>query len=730
MADIEQLRWAVAHDPCRSRHRTPTGAVPAGTPVELLLWVDASARHLVETATLLLGRTSRTDASLAWQGIPMRHSEAGFAATIPPQPDPCVLFYLFELELADGTPAVYAPRADGLATAGELALPGWDGQLNEHGWQPVHWKLDGRPQGDFGLGAAAPGFQVTVYDPAFRTPDWFAGSVMYQIFPDRFARGPKGPRKEGLAYHEQMNRTVRLHESWNGPVEWRAPFPVNDAIDSPDLTAAMTAYDPVDFFGGTLDGIRRKLPYLASLGVEVLYLNPIFEARSNHRYDTADYECIEPLLGTEEDFRHLAHEAGELGIRLVLDAVLSHTGADSRYFNGNATYVGAGAAQGGHSPFRGWYDFDNPNGTKAPYRCWWGDPTLPEVNEHDPSWQRYILGSSAVGEPAGPDAQQGILPRWLQAGAEGYRLDVADELPDDVLEGIRRSVKGEDPDAPIIGEVWEDATNKVSYGTWRTYALGRSLDSVMNYPLRAALLGFGLGHLDARHLAAFLQTQQSNYPQPLYRCLMNLMGTHDVERQRSILSLGGALKHQTRRTQLVLARGITVAQDARAAQVQALLASILYALPGNPCIYYGDERGLQGGGDPFCRATFPWETDGRTDCGVDLTAHYQALGQLRKDHPALRRGSLSCCAPNADVICIVRTDGEGGAMVFAANRSDAPQLAAFDACELAGPGAEEWSLEPAWPDTPGAPSPEPARNEGGIVSLQLPPLSATFYRAG
>ena len=726
MSDVERLRWAVAHDPCRDRYRTPVGAVPTGTPVELRLWVDGYVQELVSSAMLWIGRTSRVDAGISWHGIPLERSAMGYSGTVAPEREPRVLFYLFKLELSDGMTAWYVPCADGHSTTGELVVPGWDGDLNERGWQPAGWKLDMRPRGDFGLGAPAPGFQITVYDPAFTTPDWFAGAVMYQIFPDRFARGAVGPRKEGLAYHERMSRTVRLHESWDGPVEWRAPFPTNNAIDSPDLTAAMTAYDPVDFFGGTLDGIREQLPYLASLGVQVIYLNPIFEARSNHRYDTADYERIEPLLGTEDDFERLAQRARTFGIRLVLDAVLSHTGADSRYFNGNATYVEAGAAQGGHSPFRSWYDFDNPNGTKAPYRCWWGDPTLPEVNEHDHSWQRYILGAEAVGEkPAGP-GPDGILPRWLAAGAGGYRLDVADELPDDVLEGIRRSVKGADSDAPIIGEVWEDATNKVSYGVWRTYALGRSLDSVMNYPLRAALLGFGMEQLDAHHLVAFLQTQRAHYPWPLYRCLMNLMSTHDVERQRSILALGGSLKHQTRRTQLMMVQGITLAQDARAADTQGLLAQILYALPGNPCIYYGDERGLQGGGDPFCRATFPWDPAGRTDCGVDLTDLYRELGQLRKSEPALRTGDMACCAPDADVVCIVRQTQDGGAIIAVANRSRKIKRVAFDARELASVAAEAWDLQPLWPEDLDTPAPH---NEGGVVSLTAPAYAAAFFRA-
>ena len=641
-----QLERGVAHDACRAGDRAPLGAVSAGAAVRLALRVGAEARALIEGVDVLVFEDGREQRAVALEAC-----EAGFAGAIELAREPHVAFYAFRLRLADGGEAFYVPRADARATSGELVEA-----------------LD------------RPGFQITVYDPGFETPDWLAGAVMYQVFPDRFARGEAGVRAEGLAYHEQMGRPVRLHEDWDEPVEWAG--------------ADGGAYDPVDFFGGTLAGIREKLPYLASLGVEVLYLNPVFEARSNHRYDTADYERIDPLLGDEEEFERLVEAAGDLGISVVLDAVLSHTGDDSRYFNARGTYAEPGAAQGPESAFYRWYSFSEEGGETA-YRSWWGFATLPEVDEHDASWQDYVLGK--------------VLPRWLAAGARGYRLDVADELPDDVLEGIRAAARGARPDAAIIGEVWEDATT-VSYGARRTYALGRSLDSVMNYPLRDALIGFALGWSDARQLVTFLKLQRANYPRPLYRCLMNLLSSHDVERVRAVLSLGGPVKHLPRDEQAVVVGGITGEQDARGAQLQRLVAGLLYALPGVPCLYYGDECGLRSGGDPFCRATFPWD-GGRADCGVDLTEFYRGLGMMRKGSPALRDGECAFFAPDADVACVVRWAPDGRAVLAVANRADEERRFALD---LRG----ELDLEVRFESLP---------VEGGIVSLVAPPCSTTFF---
>lgn len=719
MGDFDSAKWAVSHDPCRSGDRTPAGAVPAGTVVRLRLHVNESARPIVSSVSVLVGEYAQEQGGLIWVDSPLTAYEDGFEGHLTTGSIPHVLFYVFRLDLADGAVAYYVPRADGRATAGELVIDDADGCWGEGGWMFNEQRLAQRPTEEFGLAEPLPGFQVTVFDPAFTTPNWVPGAIMYQIFPDRFARGPKGIRDEGLAYHRDMRRVVRLHEDWNEPVYWQ---PLDETSPDPRLAY----YDPVDFYGGTLEGIRCNLDYLASLGVEVLYLNPIFEARSNHRYDTADYERVDALLGTEDDLVNLAESAREWGISVILDAVLSHTGNDSRYFNAQGTYEGPGAAQGAHSPYYDWYDFDCASGD-APYRCWWGDPTLPEVNEHDPSWQSYILGPG------------GVLERWLGIGVRGYRLDVADELPDDVLERIRSCVKRVNPEAVIVGEVWEDVTTKESYGTLRTYALGRALDSAMNYPLRAALLGFALGALDAYQLVSFLKLQQSNYPPPLYSCLMNLLSSHDVDRLRSVLSLRQSLRHMPRDEQHALVSSISADQDVQAARIQRMITALLYALPGMPCVYYGDECGLQGGSDPFDRATMPLESGRgakREDLGVDLTAFYRQAGALRKGDPALREGSFACVAPDSDVVCLVRASGEEGTVVVAAaNRSDDLRTLAFDA------GAPEFGLSSddcqmlrrvSGPvPTLFTSTQEKAcelRCEDGIVHIAVPPCTTVYWR--
>ncbi|MBQ9721332.1 MAG: glycoside hydrolase family 13 protein, partial [Oscillospiraceae bacterium] len=277
------------------------------------------------------------------------------------------------------------------------------------------------------------------------------------------------------------------------------------------------------------------LPYLKELGVGVIYLNPIVEARSNHRYDASDYLSVDPILGTNADLTHLCETAEAMGMRIILDGVFSHTGADSRYFNRDGSYPGNGACQGKDSPYYPWYDFRHyPN----EYRCWWGFKDLPEVDERNPKWQNFVI-----------TGQDSVVKTWLRRGAAGWRLDVADELPDEVLAMIRESAKAEKPDALILGEVWEDAVIKESYGGRRNYALGYSLDSVMNYPLRKHILRFAHGWLDAYTLRDFLIDQQMNYPKPLYYSLMNLLGSHDVERLRSALASDRVIKDYSREEQ-------------------------------------------------------------------------------------------------------------------------------------------------------------------------------------
>lgn len=595
--------------------------------------VEAEARGCVREVLLVV-----EDAECG-SAVCMEPCREGFRANVDTAGDPRVLFYRFDIRTDAGTIA-YGARPDGVSTVGCSCA------ANDCTVDLANDSADGL------AGASVIPFQLTVYDPGFALPSWYGGSVMYQVFPDRFSRGNEGILREGVESHVGRGWPVRLHEDWNEPPDWGE------------------SYDPVDFFGGTFSGIESKLDYLESLGVEVLYLNPICEARSNHRYNTGDYQQVDPILGTWEDFERLSAAARKRGIRIILDTVLSHTGASSKYFNLDGSYDSFGAAQGEESPYRSWYDFAHPT-QYAPYRCWWNDPTLPEVEEHDPSWQQFVFGGPQ--DPGSP-AAKGLLAEWVAHGASGFRLDVADEIPDDVLEKIRRAAKAASSDAVVIGEVWEDPTTKESYGSRRQYALGTALDTVMNYPLREKLLQFALGGIDAPQLVTFLKEQKSNYPSPLYHGLMNLLSSHDVERVRSVLDLGEEFRDRPRDEQASMVAGIGDEADAHGSLLQRILACMQYVLPGVPCLYYGDERGMQGGRDPFDRATFPWG-GWRGDCGRDLTGLYQALGKMRAASPTLKCGTVAFYSYGRDVACVLRMTGEedgrtrlDGAVLCVANR--------------------------------------------------------------
>lgn len=492
--------------------------------------------------------------------------------------------------------------------------------------------------------AANDGFRLTVYKRGFTTPEWFSGRIMYQIFPDRFGFEDAS---EGIEYHKALGQTPELHGSINEPVRW---LPRSFEKD----------YAPDDFYGGSLRGITKKLPYLKELGVGVIYLNPIFEARSNHRYDTSDYGKIDPILGNEQDYVNLCAEAARLGIGIINDGVFSHTGADSIYFNRYGSYPTLGAYQGAQSQFYPWYDFRH---FPDDYRCWWNFKDLPEVNEQNAAWQDYIIGGN-----------DSIVRRWLRCGASGWRIDVADELPDEVLSLIRDAAKAEKPDSVIIGEVWEDAVIKNSYGKMRNYALGYSLDSVMNYPFRSAVIDFALKRKTAFELRDFLLGQQHNYPQPMYRCLMNLLGSHDVERLHTALAFDYDVKALDRRQQAELT--LTEEQTLRAMRLQRLCAAIQYCVPGVPCLYYGDEECLDGGRDPFNRKPFE-------PSNIGLHNFYARLGEIRSFSPALTGSSMQILTPSADVFIILRQAGnEKIACVI--NRSDDYYTVPFSGAPLLG----------------------------------------------
>ena len=454
-----------------------------------------------------------------------------------------------------------------------------------------------------------PSYQLTVYDAAYAPPEWMGEGIMYQIMADRFYA--KNRRKPPQGW---------LHENWD---------------DVPAIKINETDADNQadDFFGGNLEGVEEKLPYLRDLGVTVIYFNPIFRARSNHKYNTGDYSQIDPSFGTEADFIRLCKKAKAMGIRIILDGVFSHTGSDSKYFNMHGNYDTCGAYQSKESPYYKWYTFEK---WPKKYDCWWGFVTLPNVREMEPTYIDYIL--------TGKDA---IATSWLKKGSSGWRLDVADELPMDFLRILRREVKAHKPDACVLGEVWEDASHKQAYGEVRSYCLGDTLDSVMNYPLREGVIDFLTGKISATMLKRKLDCLYENYPEPFARSLMNLLGSHD--KARIINRLSGVTPENRpygeRRHEDLKPHEYALGRE-RYIKAWTFICS----MPGMPCIYYADEAGQQGEDDPFCRATYPW---GHEDKG--LIEEIRRINHMRMNSRVLRRGSMKLTVPNEDTIVIRRT---------------------------------------------------------------------------
>ena len=661
----------IIHDSTKEMYRSPLGAVTGGTEITFALKV---AEVHIERATLCVlrdGTVERCD--LVSEGDVMK---ARYTTPVQSQGGGRVLWYWFELVLQGGSICYYGaepPLASGLG----------------------HIYLN-----------PPPAFQITVYDAGFTTPDWAKSAIMYQIFPDRFQMGDAGSVRAGVAYHQSKGRAeIELHEKW-------------DALPVYEAKEGQKYYMPSDIFGGDLEGVRQKLQYLKRLGVTLIYLNPIFESSSNHRYNTGDYTKVDPILGGNEAFGKLLEAAKEAGVRIVLDGVFSHTGDDSIYFNKYGRYDSVGAYQSKDSPYFNWYQFDeHPD----QYTSWWGFKSLPEVNEHDPGWQKYIITE--------PDS---IVKRWVGEGVSGFRLDVADELPDETIEQIRAAVKEADPEAFLLGEVWEDATTKQSYGRQRTYALGRGLDAVMNYPFLNWTLDFLKGKINAWSYCKFLTHQQHSYPAPMYYTLMNLLSSHDVSRVRSLLSKDVDPAGMTRAEQAKFE--LTASEFRLGGQRQRLAAAIQFSLPGIPAVYYGDEVGMTGLLDPFNRRTFREED-------AQIRGWYQKLGKLRNTHHVMSTGCVRFFSTNGNVLGIFRHTVNGcdyfgkeigaDATLTVVNPTSEPHCIVFDLGEVyeslpAGHfGATDWT------DARMAHSlltNRVALFEKGLVEIDVPPHVAEIFR--
>lgn len=463
-------------------------------------------------------------------------------------------------------------------------------------------------------------WQQTVYSADFTTPDWLAGGIIYQIFPDRFYNS--GSEKDGIP----NDRFIQF--DWYAQPEYRQP---DDKLRLGN-----------DYFGGDLKGIEEKLPYLKSLGVSCIYLNPIFEAHSNHRYNTADYLKIDPSLGNEKDLESLIKKAEKTGISIILDGVFSHTGEDSVYFNKYNRYNTVGAFNSQASPYYSWYKFQN---YPHRYSAWWGIESLPETEEDDLSFSNFITG------------ENGVIRYWLKKGVKGFRLDVADELPDGILDKIRLAVKSVSADNFLLGEVWEDASNKISYGNRRRFLRGKQLDSVMNYPFANAIIGFLKGE-GAEKLNNTVMSILENYPAPAVKLLMNHIGTHDTARILTVLGCDYIPQSREEQSRTFL----NDEQYNKAVKLLKLASVLQFTLPGVPSIYYGDEVGMTGYGDPFCRAGYPWGKE-----NTELLAHYKFLGDFRKNNKVFVDGEYIPVTVNNNLFGFIRKSNTNSILIAVNN---------------------------------------------------------------
>lgn len=522
-------------------------------------------------------------------------------------------------------PCIFVLRRDG-CEAQSLHMQnisgGWELQLSfaEPGLYFYWFRLGGRRaalgedrNAEFSDSASA--YQILVYRECFATPAWFKGGIMYQIFPDRFFKSGETLAEKGKWLHKDWHETPEFRPNEKGKI-------LNN-----------------DFFGGNFRGILKKLDYLQSLHVTVIYLNPIFRAFSNHRYDTGDYMQLDPMLGSEEDFSALVSECGKRGIRLILDGVFNHTGDDSRYFNKYGTYDEIGAYQSKDSKYYSWYNFRH---FPDKYDSWWGIDVLPAVNENCPSYIDFITG------------ENGVLRRWMKYPLGGFRLDVADELPDEFIAKIRSAVKSANGDAVVIGEVWEDASNKIAYSTRRKYFQGEELDSVMNYPLKDAIINFvvsGNTSLLRRTVGMLLD----HYPKCVLDSLMNILGTHDTV--RVLTALGGVCAYNKEEMAVLK---LSAEQRAVATERLKIAAILLYTFFGVPCIYYGDEIGMEGYSDPFCRKPFAWDL-----IDEDILSHYRWLGELRSRYTVFRDGDYRELYHDDNCIVFERRKGKEAVITVA-----------------------------------------------------------------
>ncbi|MBR5308762.1 MAG: glycoside hydrolase family 13 protein [Clostridia bacterium] len=467
-------------------------------------------------------------------------------------------------------------------------------------------------------------FRLLVHERDLDTPEWFKGNIMYHIFVDRFFKGTRSV---------PVSKTAVINPDWENGIPQYGEYP--GAFVENNM-----------FFGGTLYGIAEKLDYLEGLGVGCIYLSPIFKAYSNHKYDTGDYMTVDEMFGGEDALRELISKAEERGIKIVLDGVFNHTGDDSLYFNRYGRYDSRGAYGNADSPFRSWYSFEEDGS----YKSWWGIEVLPKLNQRNPECKNYFLG------------KDGVIEKYFGMGIGGIRLDVADELPDEFLDGLYGVVRGVKKDGLIIGEVWENAADKVAYGERRRYFRGGQLDSVMNYPMKNAVIEL-VKNGDSEFFYNVITELYSSYPKACSDVLMNILGTHDTDRILTVLA--GENPDGYTNAELSVKR-MTADERTKGVKMLCTAATLQYTLFGSPSVFYADEAGSEGYRDPFCRMPYPW---GREN--AELLGFYKKLGQIRRSERVFAKGSFEFLKASDGFVSFRRFDGDDEIVVMAnCGRSD------------------------------------------------------------
>jgi cyclomaltodextrinase len=562
----------------------------------------------------------------------------------------------------------------------ELTIAGQE-YVYQNNDDPIYWTTE---RGSFGVGeiAFAPTattqlrpYRQTVYSRDYQVPRWARDAVYYYIFPERFRNGDTGNDPDPTS-DTYLDGPVEFHEDWLD-----TPYVPGDADGS---TSDDDQFNN-DFFGGDLDGIIDKLGYLETLGVNTLYINPIFEAGSNHKYDTADYHKIDDNFGTNADLTRLTEAADNRGMRVILDTSLNHTGSDSVYFDRYANYAGTGAFDGttirADSPWADWYRFfpDEPNPDDQ-YAGWAGFATLPELTESD-GFKDFAFGSP-----------HSVTKNWLRRGIDGWRMDVTPWVSDQFWREWRSSVKDHRSEALTVAETWFDASK---------YFLGDTFDSTMNYIFRNAVIDYAAGR-EATQVYQSIELMREAYPPQTFYALMNLLSSHDAA--RTLYQLGYT---------------DTSSPDeiAEAKQRYRLAALFQMTFPGSPAVFYGDEVGVTGGADPFNRATYPWPDQGG-DPDTAMLADIKNLIKLRNQHDVLRRGSIDAPIHLDDNVVILTRKYRGTRAITAFNNATTPQQVTVQLPHGYGHKAYQDAITRRW-----------VKPVNGELTITLPALSGSVLIA-